>query len=231
MAKSSLKKEFFIKLKKSDNLTKDYQGCVINSIKNIIEFLSKKELDKNILMNIFDYDDRGTSNEKYLFNKLNNYLKDLGIPYKLYKLTYNHVQEVLTQLHQNIPVPMYFQMPIIEKIKDKFKYSGINFNFGNVWADWNEHILILLGYEDEGEIFVFIDPAYQLPYYDQKNILDKSKLIKLKLIDVIQHTKYIKTYMNVSINKQLLKNFRKLKEEKSPQKKLIKENGTRIAKS
>jgi len=193
-----------ITFKNSGNLIKEYSGCGINSLLVLLDNLCPKHnITSDQLKEIFKYNDEGIRHERYRFNKLNSVLNSNGIPLKFYKKPFNTWQELFVLLKNNCPIPIFFSMKIIDFIKDKFKYSGMTFNFGNVFMDENQHLLLFMGYDAKKELLYFIDPIYQLPYYYQNYINDKKKLVTLTTKQFYECTKHTKSY--IEINQQKIK--------------------------
>ena len=133
------------------------------------------------LKKIFDYNEDGISLENHKFNKFNVLLKEHKIPYKAYRKSFAGHQELFKHLNDMF-VPVFFDIKVITFIRDKFKHSEKNFNFGDeeeLFKSGNMHLLLLVGYGDSGSEMYFIDPVYQLPYYSKKNLSDKKKLCVL----------------------------------------------------
>ena len=219
---SSLTESKLIKLKKPKDLIEDFQGCGINSLLTLLEHIEprhKISIDK--CKKIFDYDKDGISEQRHRFNRFNNLLKDHKIPYKVYRSTFNSHQEVLK--HLNLPVPIYFSMKVIHFIKDKFKYSQININFGDensLFQDPNHHLLLLVGYEESGKKLYFVDPVYQLPYYNNEDLSNKSKLCVLNTKQFYECVKYIKSFIELRFLQKLEKGYKKEKNKTEKQSRL-----------
>lgn len=74
---STLEKENFVKIKKSDNLIQDFQGCGINSLITVLRHIKKdNKISVDDVKKIFDFDKDGISEERHRFNRFNNLLKD-----------------------------------------------------------------------------------------------------------------------------------------------------------
>jgi len=210
-----------LKFKKPAEMVKDFQGCGINSL---LTFLYQVSPDHKItideLKKIFDYDADGISSERYKFNRFNTLLSEHNIPYKAFMKDFASKEDLLKYL--SIPVPVYFEMRVIKQIRDKFKYSQVNLNFGDendLFNNMNLHLLLLVGYEEQGETLYFIDPVYQLPYYTDKDLSDKDKLCALSSKQFYEYTKRIKLFIELRQNAKLAKQY-KQKTKNEAQKKL-----------
>jgi hypothetical protein len=219
---SSLTEDKLIKLNKPKDTIEDFQGCGINSLLALLEHIAPgHKISADELKKIFDYDGEGISEQKHRFNRFNNLLKDHKIPYKVYRGTFNSHQEVLKYL--KFPVPIYFSMNVIHLIKDKFKYSQININFGDsnlLFNNPNHHLLLLVGYEEAGKKLYFVDPVYQLPYYSNKDLTNKNKLCVLDTKQFYECVKHIKSFMELRFIKKLEKGYKTEKKKNEKQSKL-----------
>lgn len=209
----TLDEEKFIELKKSENLIEDFQGCGVNSLITVLTHINPSNgIEVDEIKKIFDFDKDGISEERHRFNRFNNLLKTKELPYKIYFENFNSIQDVLK--HLKFPVPIYFKMSVIKFIKDKYKYSPVSFNFGNedaLFDNPNHHLLLLVGYDKKGERLYFIDPVYQLPYYSEQDLLNKSKLCILNSKDFYECSKNIKAFIEVKFISTLDKQFKKAK--------------------
>ena len=212
----------FIKLKKTDNLIGDFQGCAINSLMTLLHSIAPgHKITVDECKKIFDYDADGISNQKYRFNKFNNLLNEHKIPFKVYKSSFNSHQEVLKYLE--FPVPIYFSMKVIPFIKDKFKYSRVTFNFGDereFFESPNYHLLLLVGYDESGNRLYFIDPVYQLPYYSDKDLSSKEKFCSLDTKQFYECVRHIKSFIELKHMERLEKHYKSEKIKTEKQKKL-----------
>jgi len=219
---SSLTESKFITLKKPKETIEDFQGCGINSLLTLLQHIEPNhQISADDCKRIFDYDKDGISEQRYKFNNFNNLLKDNKISYKIYMGTFNSHQEILKFL--NHPVPVYFSMKVINFIKDKFKYSQININFGDgksLFENPNHHLLLLVGYEESGSKLYFVDPVYQLPYYSNKDLSTKEKLCVLDTKQFYECVKHIKSFMELRFHQKLEKSYKKEKKKNEKQSKL-----------
>ena len=202
----------FVTVKKSDNLIEDFQGCGINTMITLVDMVAPNhKITIDELKKAFDYDADGISYKKYRFNSFNGILKANKIPYKVYPASFNSHQEILKELN-NLPVPIFLSMRVIQFIREKFKYSSKNINFGDendLFESPNQHILLLVGYEQSGQVLYFLDPVYQLPYYDPKDLSNKGKLATLNLQQFYECSKGIKSYISLRYIERLSKHFKK----------------------
>ena len=219
---SSLTENKLIKLKKPKDVIEDFQGCGINSLLTLLEHIEPgHKISVDDCKKIFDFDKEGISEQRHRFNRFNNLLKDHKIPYKVYRSTYNSHQEVLKFL--NSPVPIYFAMKVINFIKDKFKYSQVNINFGDenaLFENPNHHLLLLVGYEKAGNNLYFVDPVYQLPYYSNKDLSTKEKLCVLDTKQFYECVKHIKSFMELRFMPKLQKGYKNEKNKTEKQNRL-----------
>jgi len=200
------KEEYFVKLKLAKNLLREQQACQINAIHASIFHVSRKEIEFEKLKKIFRYDEDGASNEQHRFQRFNNFLNDNKIPYRTRKDHFAHINETFTLLRNGIPVPIFFHMDVLELIKDQFK-SGYKFNIGEkVYSSNNKHILLLVGYEGNGERLLFLDPVYQLPYFD-KDVIEKNDMLVIDFKKTLYYYRDIKSYIGIELDIHRSKRF------------------------
>ncbi|MEK6917211.1 MAG: C39 family peptidase [Nanoarchaeota archaeon] len=219
---SALTESKFIGLKKPKETIEDFQGCGINSLLTLLQHIEPThQISVDDCKKIFGYDKDGISEQRYNFNKFNNLLKDNRIPYKIHMGTFNSHQEILKYL--TYPVPVYFSMKVINFIKDKFKYSPVNINFGDgssLFESSNHHLLLLVGYEESGTKLYFVDPVYQLPYYSEKDLSTKEKLCVLNTQQFYECVKHIKSFMELRHHQKLEKSYKTEKKKNEKQSRL-----------
>ena len=197
--KSALSKEKFVaKIEKSSGLIEDFQGCGINTLMNFLDTVSPgHKIAIEALKKLFDYNEDGISTQKHKFNKFNVLLKENKIPYKIYRRPFAGHQELFK--YMALPVPVIFDIRVIKFIKDCLKNSGRTFNFGDendLFNSRNRHILLFVGFSDFGRVLYFVDPVYQLPYYNQKDLSNRNKLCELNTRDFYECTKNIKEFIH-----------------------------------
>lgn len=194
-----------IVVKVPNDLIKEIQACQINSIKVALANITNTGIDNEQLKSCFDYGNDGARNEPYHFQKFGSYLRDLKIPFRIDKKTFNDVNELFPLLHKNIPIPVFFEMPILRKIieaKNHFKY-----NIGDgVYTTDKKHILLLVGYKEKGDKLLFLEPSYKLPYLN-KTQTTTSDLIEIDFKDANQNFKHIKSYIDFKLDVYLQKKF------------------------
>lgn len=209
----TLDDERLIEIKKAEGLIEDFQACGVNSLTTVLSHINPSNgVSTEDIKKIFDFDKDGISEERHRFNRFNNLLKDKEIPYKVYFSNFNSIQDVLK--HLEFPVPIYFKMGVINFIKDKYTYSPVSFNFGNesaLFDDPNHHMLLLVGYDEKGETLYFVDPVYQLPYYSEQDLLNKTKLCTLNSKEFYECSRHIKAFMEFKFVPTLDKKFKQAK--------------------
>ena len=204
----TLKKDFFLPVIIPENLLKDPQACQINAIKTVLHNLTKKEVDIEVIKRKFHFDEDGALNEPYHFQDFNNYLNQNKIHFRTNKGHFNDITDVFCLLKQNIPVPIFFGSEIIKLIMDmlKMKYEP---NLGEQIFECNtKHVLVLVGYNKNGEELLFFDPVYQLPYLQTNKKTSKSDALVLNWKDAFQHYKQYKSHIHFRIDRYREKKFK-----------------------
>ena len=212
----------FVTLSRVEGLLEEQQACAINSIILLIKSLfPKTTVTIEELKKILDFDDEGISIESYLFNKLNQRLSKEKCTFKLYKSKFSAVEDLIYQLSLRVPVPVYMKMEVIERFKSKFDHPNKKFNWGNtadLFKTSNIHVLLFVGYEENGEKLYFIDPCYQLPYLSGQSLNTKKVMLSLNQREFYQYAKFLNIFIEVRylkrLEKRLLAENKKDKQEK-----------------
>ncbi|HIH31159.1 TPA: hypothetical protein HA235_00475 [Candidatus Woesearchaeota archaeon] len=188
-----------------NNLIKgDQPACQINAL-NVVFHNLGYDLDIERIKVIFNYDESdGAENERHNFQKFNNELQKIGVPYRTNKIGYSDIHDTFVQFSDGKNgscVPVFFEMSILKIIAPALK-DVYEFNIGNnIYKEDKKHILLLIGYKKGGETLLFVDPLYQLPYANKEPI-------KISYLDVSQHSRHIKSYIKIILDTYRLKDMK-----------------------
>lgn len=207
-----------LSLKRAPDLLKEYQSCGINSILTILHNLGHPSIITiEDLKKIFDYTEEGIALEQYRFRKLNALLDAKKIPYKFRISKYRSLQELFKQLDIS-PIPVFFWMKVLEFTPKTYKDVEFQFQFGDVHQDKNQHILLMIGYDQEKEEVYFLDPSYQLPWLKSSVSSLQGHEFALKKKAFYECVSQLKTYMEVVYSPAVAKSYKKEAIKKSKEK-------------
>lgn len=204
-----MNEKHLVEIKKSDFLASEYQACALNSIITILDtagYMPKVDIDE--IKDIFDYNEDGVHNMKYIYRKFNSYLADKKVPLRFNIRSYSSLQDVYKALHNQGIVPIFFWMKILHFTQKLYTNLDYQVSFGDVFQDDNRHALIFTGYDKKGDKIYFIDPSYQLPWLNS-NSPPKDNYFELPIKDFYECTKNLKIMMEVKISKADMKKYKK----------------------